>query len=338
MNNINYVFNWGIVGYGSAGRQFEENINKVGSNNILAISSNQKKNDTQTFIKTHELMSYKDINSVYISNLNNQHYTTALACVENKKNFIIEKPSFINLEEVNSFFEKIKYSNSFVIEGYMNLYHPQLKQLSSLIDDGEIGNINNISASYGFDIRSYFLGIAFHRYKKSHRLLDKKKGGGAIFDLGGYVLSTCRKILEDSLKKQLNFKISNAKGKIGKTNVDEHSFLSLDFERDIEVHLECSLIKELENNIKIKGSEGMIILTQPWSPRENAEIIIENKKGKKILKSATKKNSYIHEIEFFNRAINSKESTFRKIKEDALIDIKKNTETLIAWNQKLKEI
>jgi len=176
MNNLNYIFNWGIVGYGSAGTQFEENINKVRSNNILAISSNSKiKNNSQIFIRTQELMSYKDINSVYISNLNNQHYSTALACIKKKKNFIIEKPSFINLEEVNSFLEKIKYSNSFAIEGYMNLYHPQLKTIVSLIDDGEIGNINNISASYGFDIRSFFLGIPYHRYKKSHRLLDKKK-------------------------------------------------------------------------------------------------------------------------------------------------------------------
>jgi predicted dehydrogenase len=339
MENPNYIFNWGIVGYGSAGMQFEENIGKVNSNKILAIASKKKpKNNNKVFVSEQELMSYKDINSIYISNLNNQHYRTALNCIENYKDFIIEKPSFIDMAEANSFFQKIKDSSSLVIEGYMNLYHPQLKQLSCLIDDGEIGSIINISASYGFDIRSFFLGFAYHGYKKTHRLLDQTKGGGVVFDLGGYMVSTCRKIVEDSLKKKLNFKINNIKGKFGKTNVDEHACLTMNFEENIKVYLECSIIKQLENNIRIKGSEGTITLTQPWAPREDSEIIIENKKGIKKIKTGTKKNSHIYEIEFFNKVRIAEKNIFAQIRKESLEDIKKNTQILTEWSKKLKEL
>ena len=336
---MEYNFNWGIIGYGNIAKNFEKNISKKKNNILKGISSKSKKiKDTKNLEVYNDelsLLSNKDINSVYVSNLNNQHFESAINCIKNKKNFIIEKPSFINEDEKNIFIKSLELSNSLIMEGYMNLYHPQMNTVKDLILDNEIGDLKEIDATIGFSIIKKFLFFKYYKYKKNHRLLDKNKGGGAIFDIGCYGVATTRKIINDIFKESIDFRLINVDGKIGRTNIDETASASLLFDNDVISNIKCSIIKNLDDKIKILGSEGFIEILDPWTPCKEAKIILKNKKGKKIIHTGTSKSAYWYEIDFFNKMIIANSEKKIKIKNDQIRDIEKNTMTIIRWLQKL---
>lgn len=334
-------FNWGIIGYGNIAKNFRKNILEKKNNTLKGISSRTKKIDNIDNVTIYkdetDLLSDKNIDSIYISNLNNQHFKTAKNCLKNNKNFIIEKPSFIDEEEGNIFIEELKYSNSFVMEGYMNIYHPQIDLVKNLIQDNEIGDIQKIEINIGFNILKKFLIFEYYKYNKTHRLLDKNKGGGAIFDIGCYGISISRKIIKDMCKEEDNFKLTNISGKIGSTKVDEHAFVTLLFSNGITSNIKCSIVENLENTINIFGSCGEIKILEPWTPTYTAKINLINNKGKKIIKTGTMQSAYWYEIDFYNKAIESNLEIKKQIKKNQIIDIQKNTLAITNWSEKLKK-
>ena len=336
---MEYNFNWGIIGYGNIAKNFERTILEKKNNILKGISSKSKKISNKAYLTLYQdelkLLANPDINSVYISNLNNQHFESAINCVKNKKNFIIEKPSFISEDEKNQFIKSLELSNSLMIEGYMNLYHPQMNLIKDLILDNEIGNLKEIEATIGFSIIKKFLFFKYYKYKKSHRLLDQKKGGGAILDIGCYGVATSRKIINNIFKEDIDFKLMNINGKIGRTNIDETASATLLFDNDITSNIKCSITKNLENKIKIFGSDGFIEILEPWTPTKKAKIILQNKKGRKTIHTGTNKSAYWYEIDFFNKMIMANLEIKKKIKRNQIKDIEKNTMTIIRWLQKL---
>ena len=74
----------------------------------------------------------------------------------------------------------------------MYRYHPQILKVIELINTNQIGKIISMESYFGNDIltRFNFLGIKIKKkINKAHRLYNKDLGGGAILDLGCYVVS-----------------------------------------------------------------------------------------------------------------------------------------------------
>jgi predicted dehydrogenase len=80
--------NWGIIGYGNIAKKFHENIKKISHNKLCAISTKNIKylEDLIVYDNELELLKNKKVNSIYISNINTQHYFSAINCLKNKKN------------------------------------------------------------------------------------------------------------------------------------------------------------------------------------------------------------------------------------------------------------
>lgn len=338
---MKHNFNWGIIGYGNIAKNFEKNITEKKNNFLIGLSSNSKKIEKKEGVRIYnnevDLLSNKEIDSIYISNLNSQHYKTAVNCLKYNKDFIIEKPSFINENEVNFFLDNFKSSNSFVMEGYMNIYHPQLILVKNLIQDNEIGDLKKIEIDIGFNIIKKFLFFKYYKFKKTHRLLDEKKGGGAIFDIGCYGVSSSRKIVETVFKEEIDFRLNNINGKMGQTKIDESASVSLSFNNGVIANIRCSIIKNLENTINIFGSKGEIKILEPWTPSPEAKINLVNSKGKKIIKTGTNDSAYWYEIDFFNNVLNSNNETKEIAKQNQIRDIKQNSLAIIDWRKILKQ-
>jgi len=103
------VMNWGIIGYGNIAKVFEDTINSLSEHYLIALKTNKTLEDKKKKITDNyfDFFSTKNLNSIYISNLNNQHFSSAIKCIENRKNFIIEKPALNSLSEYNVFEKKI---------------------------------------------------------------------------------------------------------------------------------------------------------------------------------------------------------------------------------------
>ena len=72
-----------------------------------------------------------------------------------------------------------------LLEGMWTRYLPHISRIRNLISEGTIGNIESLSACHGQNLRK----------STNPRLWTKELGGGALLDLGIYVLSIAHMIL-----------------------------------------------------------------------------------------------------------------------------------------------
>ncbi len=118
--------NWGIIGLGNMANKFAQSIQDVSNAKLVSISSssNLKLNkfgqnfgiDKKYYYKNYdEIINSNEVDSIYISTLNNTHANLINLCAEAKKNILCEKPFVINYKEAKTVSEKIKKFKSFFL-------------------------------------------------------------------------------------------------------------------------------------------------------------------------------------------------------------------------------
>ncbi|MDC3355127.1 Gfo/Idh/MocA family oxidoreductase [Candidatus Pelagibacter sp.] len=289
------MINWGIAGLGRMGNSFASAITEVKNSKLIGIASksnykletfgkNFKIELENRFNNYDELLKSNNIDSIYISTLNNTHVDLIINCIENKKKILCEKPIGLNLTQANLAFEMIKKHKISFYEAIAYRTHPQTKNLLELIYNGEIGKIYKIEASFGFKIK---------KIKKDSRLFNKDLGGGAILDLGCYPISFFNLFTDKDNK--INFKSSE--GTHCFTGVDDDAKIRLKIGNNIDAIGTVSLKKNLSNNCKIFGEKGNIIIPSPWLPQQKSYIEVENNKSYYKKFTITEKSLYAHQIE-----------------------------------------
>jgi len=136
--------------------------------------------------------------------------------------------------------------------------HPQIPALLDLIKNEIIGDVKKITSSFGFDMAKII---------PEHRLFNKDLAGGAILDVGLYPVSFSRMIAgAQSGKKFINPINISAEAKIGETGVDEVSSAIMEFDNGVIAEAYTAIMKNMENNATVEGSNGKIIVDNPWMP------------------------------------------------------------------------
>ena len=107
------------------------------------------------------------------------------------KNILVEKPVTLNSEELRLALLAVNNSGVFFTEGFLYRYHPQTFKILELIKENNIGDIYKINISFGNDALGgkRFFGYRLKKPNKNKRLFNLELGGGAILDMGCYVVS-----------------------------------------------------------------------------------------------------------------------------------------------------
>lgn len=326
------MIKWGILGLGNMANHFATAIKKTDNTKLVSIASKSKiklskfsknYNISKDFIFNNykELIESNSIDSIYISTLNNTHSNLILECIKNNKNILCEKPMAINSKEAKFVYDKLKQSNVFFNEGIAYRSHPQTIEVLKLIQKNEIGKIKRIESSFGFKVR---------KINKKSRLFNSELGGGAILDLGCYPISFFQLFFSEIEKLRL----IGAEGSFAVTGVDDHAKIDFLSEQNIELSAKISLRKNLENNCKIYGTDGIINVPSPWLPSKKSylEIIKDNSYYKKFIN--TDKNVYTIQIE----NVSNKFSRIDNEKNKLLVDINSSVhimKTLDLWKKKI---
>ena len=256
--------------------QFANAIKEVNNAKLIAAASQNKsrldlfssKNNINTqlrFNNYESLASCKEIDAVYISTLNNTHADLINLFATNKKNILCEKPFCITNEESKKIKKLIDDNKIKFYEAIAYLSHPQTNTILDLIENDEIGQINNIKSEFGFRVR---------KINPKSRLFNKNLGGGAIFDLGCYPLSFISLFNKKDNKIIFNKKFV----KNYQTNVDIMASANLSINNKINCEIKVSLEENLENSSIIYGSKGSLKITQPWLPEKKTFLEINSKK------------------------------------------------------------
>jgi dihydrodiol dehydrogenase / D-xylose 1-dehydrogenase (NADP) len=300
--------NWGIIGLGNMAKKFANSIQELENNNLLGVSSHSifkllkfrykyNINLKYLFSDYQKILDCKDIDNIYIGTLNNSHFDLIIACINAKKNVLCEKPFVLSINQAKEVKEKLKSSNIFFLEGIAYRSHPQTKHLIKLLKENHVGKIIKIKSTFGFNADNP---------RKKGRLLNKKLGGGSIFDLGCYPVSMSNLIANIYNEKEIVPKVSEVTGEMDISGVDLSGKAKLSYSNGIISEIEVSIIENLENTTEILGSDGMIKILEPWLPKKNSVIEIHKNKNVKKLNTSSDLSIFASQINLFNNSIGNK--------------------------------
>lgn len=200
----------------------------------------------ETIIKSDE------IDAIYLPLPPALHYKWAKLALENGKHVFLEKPSTCYLRDTEELVSIASEKGLALHENYMFVFHNQIAELNALVAKGEqIGKPRLYRISFGFPRRS----LTDFRY-------NKKLGGGALLDAGGYTLKYASLLLGDTAKvttAQVNYDPDFEVEIFGTATMvnDEGLTAQLAFGMDNDYHCD----------IEVWGSKGTLtsgrILTAP---------------------------------------------------------------------------
>ena len=326
------MINWGIIGLGNMANKFASAITEVENSKLISIASNSRskldlfaKNfkieKENKFNNYADLIKSKKINAIYISTLNNTHVGLILDCAKNDKKILCEKPIGLNLDQANLALEAINEKNISFYEAIAYRSHPQTKNLLELIYNGEIGEIYKIEASFGFKIK---------KIKKDSRLFNKDLGGGAILDVGCYPVS----FFQLFCSKEEKLELIDVKGSHAITGVDDYAEINLLSKNNIEFYGKVSLKENFDNQSKIYGTKGSIVVPSPWLPSKKS--YLEIIKGSSYYKNFINTDSNVYTIQIKN--VSNRFSNVNNEAGKLLIDINDSVnimKILDLWSKKI---
>jgi predicted dehydrogenase len=272
------TLNWGILGAGSIARTFAKGVARSRSGRVVAIGSRSQANadrfgDEMNVPHRHgsydALLANAEVHAVYIATPHPEHLEWAVKAARAKKHLLCEKPLALNYEQAALIVQAARENDVFLMEAFMYRCHPQTQKIVELVRSKAIGDVRMIQATFGF--RAPF--------DATQRLWANELGGGGILDVGCYPVSMSRLVAGAAVGKEFADPVSvTGAGRLHPvTRVDEYASASLTFASGIIANVSTSVGVEQENVVRIYGTEGYLLVGNPWGPStdgSNTQILI----------------------------------------------------------------
>lgn len=246
------IFNWGIIGPGRIARKFAESLDVIDNAKLYAVASNNKDraanfanefNADKSYISYNDLVNDPAVDAVYIATPHRFHAEQCHLALDAGKHVVCEKPVTVNAKDAKELFKKAEHNNLFFMEALWTRHLPIYKDVvGNWLNQKIIGDIKLLTSTFGFNFERNELDRKFN-----HEL-----AGGALLDLGVYNIAISQWVMKQD---PISF---NAKGYLGKTNVDEMLAVNLDYGNGTISQFSCNFLSENENEFNIFGTDGHI--------------------------------------------------------------------------------
>ncbi len=246
---------WGVAGCGNfLENTFLPTLQQLKKSKLVSVYSANKEradfikkkfnaensfNDYQKFLESN-------IEAVYISSKNSDHYQQVIDAANAGKNILCEKPLSMTSEQAKEMVEVCKRNDVTLTINYVMRHHPIIKKTKEFIDSKLLGKIVSISAKFNFD----------YQPNDNFRFKMDESGGGALRDLGTHMIDLLR-----YLGGEIESISGNVDNIIYDSKVDDFAAGLIKFENggygDFNVSFNVS---EPVNRIEILGHRGTIII------------------------------------------------------------------------------
>ncbi len=300
---------WGLLATGAIAKAFARGVKTSLTGELTAVGSRTQEKADQFgtefgIARRHDsyeaLLADPRVEAVYISTPHPQHTEWAIKAAEAGKHILVEKPIAVNQYEAQAMIEAAHANKVFLMEAYMYRCHPQTARLVELIRDRAIGNVSVISATFSFHAG----------FNAASRLWANELAGGGIMDVGGYTVSISRLIAGAALGLPFAdpLAVTGAGSLQLETGVDAWAVGTLKFAGGIVATIATGIGVNQENVVRIFGSEGNIVLPNPYvASREGAAPgrIVVNRKGEQSREITVESTvtSFSHEADVCGNAI-----------------------------------
>ncbi len=278
---------WGIIGLGGIAHKFANDLKLVQNAEITAVASRNIDNAlafkseysaSYAFGSYEELFQNKEVDVVYIATPHTSHKEWSIKAMDQGKHVLCEKPMGMNRADIEELISVAKRNRVFLMEALWTRFKPAIKNIRTLIAQGEIGDISYIHADFAF--------FALDRPEEG-RLLNPELGGGSLLDIGIYPIFLSYLLLGMPEKVQ-------SSSKFYKTGVEIQTSMIFEYP-NAQAILYSGLTSESKMEAEISGSAGSIYLKPRWHEAEGYTLI----KGGEIqnFDLPAPGNGYTYEIE-----------------------------------------
>ena len=189
------------------------------------------------------LVAFDAIDAAYIPLPPALHYKWAKEALEAGKHVFVEKPSTTCLADTDSLIEIASQKGLALHENYMFIYHDQLRALQNVVASGEIGDVRLYRISFGFPLR-----------QPNDFRYNKKLGGGALLDAGGYCIKYANWLLGGDTKV-----VTARANEIDGFEVDMYGSATMVNTQGQVAQIAFGMDNDYRCDIEIWGSKGTII-------------------------------------------------------------------------------
>ena len=257
---------WGILSTARIGGRLVEGAAKTDTADIVAVASRDGAT-AQAFADGHDiprahgsyeaLLADPDVDAVYVPLPNSMHVDWSIRALQAGKHVLCEKPLDRRPEQVMRAFDVAEEHGLVLSEAFMWRHNPQTARLRELLGEGAVGAVRLIRASFSFALA----GAVDVR-------LDPALDGGGLMDVGCYCVSGAR-LVAGAEPASVCAQVVD-----GPTGVDLRLSALLCFPGDVLGVIDCGLDVYSRSELEIAGSEGRIVLADPWHAIE-PKIVVE---------------------------------------------------------------
>jgi predicted dehydrogenase len=241
---------WGVVGPGRIAEKVVQDFDVVEGARAVAVAS-RSLDRARDFASRHgierahgsyaEILADPDVDVLYVATPHPQHHAIALAALQAGKALLIEKAFTATVAGAREVVELSRETGVFVMEAMWTRFQPAVVRLRELIADGAIGEVRSVQADLGVQ----------RDFDPTDRLFAIDLGGGALLDLGVYVVSFAQMLLGDP-------DTVTATGSVFETGVDAEASLLLGYADGRSATLMTSLRNALPGQARVFGTAGWI--------------------------------------------------------------------------------
>jgi len=248
----------GIIGCGGISHYHASYLQNIPRVDVVAISDTNESNMTKlqngfprllsrcrTFTDCKDMLSTVKLGAVEILTPHALHFEQAMQCLDRNLHLLIEKPMVCTVKQAEELTAKAEEKRKVVLVSYQRHYQPQFRHIKSLIESGEIGDVQFISAMQCQDWLNYTKG--------TWRQDPMMGGGGQLIDSASHLFDII--LWATDLQPS---EVSAFTDNLG-TPVDIDSSVSIRFSNNAQASIGViGNSPSWEENITIWGSKGVI--------------------------------------------------------------------------------
>lgn len=211
---------WGIFGTGGICSNFAVNLVKNGST-ISGIGASTlekaeafraKYRAAKAYGSYEALVQDPDVDVVYVGTINTMHLPHAKLALEAGKHVLCEKPLGVNLAQTRELVDLARSKGLFLMEAFWTRFFPATVKAREVIRSGAIGAPTYVQADFGFKGPD----------DPAHRLWDPAMAGGALLDIGCYMVQAGTWVFGAAVPEQIA-----CTGRVSESGVDLDGSLAL---------------------------------------------------------------------------------------------------------------
>ena len=197
-----------------------------------------------------ELLDDPDVDLVYVGTPHSHHYDVTRDALLAGKPCLVEKAFMANARQAEEIINLAHERKVFLAEAIWTRYQPAVGIVRSIIDSGRIGQPRLITATLGYSMGNKL------------RIMRPELCGGALLDLGVYVINFVRMFTNAAIKQIDGHCVKSD------TGMDLTNAITIILEDGILANVQLSATCVGDNIGVIAGTEGNIIIDNVNNPQQ----------------------------------------------------------------------